>query len=261
MRRFLGRLGFIHRHLWQRDGLYRVALLAGPAPLLGALLALAAWAGLQAPAPRPSPPLPAWAARPEPDPGTAAPLVIAPDLPLPPVMGEGAPAGQASGWSATIKALLLQPGSRFEIPDPPLRRFALEGPVIEAAQLQAMLPKPAGLYAMMGAAFLAIRQPGRHALTLRVERQAGERATCLGRLAFGGQRIMEVLNLNMQGGQGRTFPPRSVELQPGLYRIEFAFSCWRDQTVVGPARMTLLLARPGDAAPLPLRPEDILRRN
>ncbi|RAI59659.1 hypothetical protein [Roseicella frigidaeris] len=214
MRRFLGRLGFIHRHLWRRDGLYRVALLAGPAPLLGVLLALAAWAGLQAlVAPRTVPPPPAWAARPEPGPGAAAPLVIAPDLPLPPGMGEGALADQASGWAATIKALLLQLGSQFEIPDPPLRRFALQGPVIEAAQLQAMLPTPVGLHAMTGTAFLAIRQAGRHALTLRVERQAGERATCLGRLDFGGQRIMEVLNLNMQGGQGRTFPPRGLELQ------------------------------------------------
>jgi hypothetical protein len=41
--RFFGKLGFIHRRLWERDGFYRTALLFGPAPLIGCGLAAGIW--------------------------------------------------------------------------------------------------------------------------------------------------------------------------------------------------------------------------
>ena len=43
MSRFFQKLSFIHHRLWQRDGIYPAALLLGPAPLLGGVLAYTLW--------------------------------------------------------------------------------------------------------------------------------------------------------------------------------------------------------------------------
>ena len=74
------KLGFIHRRLWDRDGLYRVALLFGPAPLIGCGVAAGIWFMIRA--------LP-------------APIVQPPDW--------GKPPQAAENWSTTGEAQTVQP--------------------------------------------------------------------------------------------------------------------------------------------------------
>jgi len=52
----------------------------------------------------------------------------------------------------------------------------------------------------------------------------------------------------------------SFELKPGLYAINFVFSCWNSHNVTqGPGRMTLLAQHPGETTLSPARIVDIVR--
>src|ERR1700688_3409501 len=100
MGRFFGKLGFIHRRLWGRDGFYRVALFFGPAPLAGAALAAIVWGCIVAVQTRTYQP-PAWAHY---TPATSgdtgspdAPLPARPEKPLPPLRADGSAIGYDSG--------------------------------------------------------------------------------------------------------------------------------------------------------------------
>src|SRR6202012_3243469 len=91
VRMFFSKLGFIHRRLWDRDGFYRVALLFGPAPLVGGAVAAGIWLVVQG-LPAPTAPVPAWAKLPQSSDGESAggePHAVAPAAPLPPIGADG----------------------------------------------------------------------------------------------------------------------------------------------------------------------------
>ena len=257
----LGKLGFIHRRLWDRDGMYRIALLFGPAPLIGCALAAGIWMGLRT-LPAPEAPLPDWAKRPvsaDRWDTSGEPQTAKPDRPLPPVGANGALSGYEPGWQGTINPVDIKPMLDVTLKSTPLSAFFLDGPKIEMAQIIAAGPKNTP-FAGVGSGFLAIRTPGVYAVSIRFERALGPIADCLVRLGFGPRRIVSNLLLADPGNTSKTYDAARFNLQPGLYQLAWAFGCWHDNEVVGPGRITILVSHPADQTLQPALPADIVRR-
>jgi hypothetical protein len=103
MNQFFGKFGFIHRRLWRQNGIYRAAVLFGPAPLLGGLLAAAVWGGAQAIGKMTYQP-PRWAVpqRTKTWSNEDGKLqTLEPARPLPPPGADGGLIGYEAGWRAT----------------------------------------------------------------------------------------------------------------------------------------------------------------
>jgi hypothetical protein len=260
MRRFFGKLEFIHRRLWQGDGLYRASLLLGPAPLLGCAVAAALWGSIPA-AHGTKHSLPQWAVPQGPAVWSAAsdqPQIVQPSRSLPPVEADGALAGYEAGWRATTHPIQISATLDADLKPTSLTAFLLDGSSVDMAQIIKGGPA-ASLYVGVGAGFLAVRTGGVYALSARIERPAGPRADCLIRLVFGSRRIVSNLEVAVVSDLMRAFDVAQFNLQPGLYAIGWAFGCWQDHTVIGPGRMTLLVGHPGDQTLQPARSDDIVR--
>ena len=137
MRLFFSKLGFIHRRLWDRDGLYRVALLFGPAPLIGCGVAAAIWLMVRA-VPTPIVHPPAWGKPPEATDTwstTGEPQTLQPKAPLPAVDTDGQLSGYVAGWQATLREVEVSPTFNTEIKPTPLSGFFLDSPSIDLAQI------------------------------------------------------------------------------------------------------------------------------
>ncbi len=57
----------------------------------------------------------------------------------------------------------------------------------------------------------------------------------------------------------RNYDPVEFDLQPGLYPIGVVFGCWRDQQVIGPGHLTVLIRHPGERDFQPARADEVLR--
>ena len=260
MSRFFSKLGFIHRRLWDRDGLYRVALLFGPAPLIGCGVAAVIWAMHRAP-PAPIGQPPDWGkpSRTTENWSTAGePHTVQPARPLPAVDANGGLSGYEAGWRATIHAVDISPTFNVDIQPNALSAFFMDGSNIDLAHIIEAGPKDTKI-AGAGSGFVVIRTPGVYALSLRFERLSGPAADCLTRLGFGGRRIVSNYGLATPGNVSKIFDAARFDLQPGLYPIGWAIGCWRDQESVGPGRITVLISHPGDQVLQPARPDDIVR--
>jgi hypothetical protein len=256
---FFSKLGFIHRRLWDRDGFYRVALLFGPAPLIGCGVAAGIWFLVQAfPAPVVQPPdwgkpplaADSWST-------TGEPQTVQPAMPIPPVGAHGGLSGYVAGWRGSIHAVEVSPTFNTEIKPTPLSAFFVEGSTIDLAPIIAAGTKDTK-FVGAGSGFLVIRTPGIYALSLRFERPPGPTADCLTRLSFGPHKVVSSYNLANQN-ISKTFDAARFDLKPGLYSIGWVLGCWRDQVTVGPGRITVLMSHPGDQALLPAGSEDIVR--
>jgi hypothetical protein len=253
------KLGFIHRRLWDRDGFYRVALLFGPAPLIGCGVAAGIWMLVWA--------LPATTAQP-PDWGkppraveswstTGEPQTAKPERPIPPVGADGGLRGYEAGWQATVNSIEVSPTLNVTVKPTPLSAFFVEGSRIDLEQIIAAGPKNAK-FAGIGWGFFAVRTPGTYALSLRFERPLGV-ADCLTRLIFGPRQIVSNYDMANPGNVSKTFDAATFDLQPGLYPIRWVLGCWRDQEMVGQGRMTVLISHPGVPVLQPARPDEIVR--
>ena len=260
MRLFFSKLGFIHRRLWDRDGLYRVAVLFGPAPLIGCGVAAAIWFMVRAvPAPIVHPP--AWGKPPEATDTwstTGEPQTLQPKAPLPAADTDGQLSGYVAGWQATLREVEVSPTFNTEIKPTPLSGFFLDSPSIDLAQIITAGPQGTK-FVGTGSGFLVVRTPGTYALSLRFERPPGQAADCLTRLGFGPRKVVSNYALAFPGATSKTFDAARFDLQPGLYPISWAFGCWREQESVGPGRITVLINHPGEQDLQPARPEDIVR--
>jgi hypothetical protein len=260
---FFSKFGFIHRRLWERDGFYRAALLFGPAPLLGCLVAGAVWAGIQALGVN-TPQPPSWAiVHPPTVPPSAdnRPRTVQPDQPLPATDADGSLSGHQAGWTVTAHAMQFSPTLEATVAPSTLstfNTFFLEGPAIDMARIISAGPKDQ-LYVGNGAGFLAIREAGVYGLAVRLERPVGPVANCVMRLGFASGRIVARLELALAESTSKTFDGGRFDLQPGLYRINWGFGCWHEHEMSAPARMTVLVGHPGETAPQPARPGDIVR--
>lgn len=257
---FFSKLAFVHRWLWDRDGFYRVALLFGPAPLIGCGVAAGIWFMIRAfPAPVVQPP--EWGKPPQAAESWSTggePNTVQPALPIPAVGAHGGLSGYVAGWRATIHAVEVSPTYNTEIKQTPLSAFFVDGSTIDLAPIIAAGTKDTK-FVGAGSGFLVIRTPGIYALSLRFERPPGPIADCLARLIFGPHKVVSSYNVANPGDTSKTFDAARFDLKPGLYSIGWVLGCWRDQATVGPGRITVLMSHPGDQALEPAGPEDIVR--
>jgi hypothetical protein len=260
MKRFWGKLDFIHRRLWHRDGLYRFALLLGPATLLGGGLAFALWAGVQvvgqaADHPPPwAPPLRSANAI-----TSTGPLTVQPAYKLPSPDADKPAVGYETGWQVRLQLMEITPTLDATVSPTPLLGFTLNDPIVDMVQITARGPKGL-LYAAVGSGLLAIRTPGTYTVSMGFQRPAGENASCLVRMALGSHRVVNNIDGNIVHDVSKTFTPGRFDLQPGLYPISWTFSCWHDRTMIGTGRITLLVSGPGEQKLSPVRLDDILRQ-
>jgi hypothetical protein len=269
MRVAIGKFGFIHRRLWQRDGLYRAALLFGPAALTGIIVvfalreaALSLFLALPGAA-NPSAPPPPWAvpqSRPDLWPQDASePLPVQAARPLPPITAAGALSGYIPGWRATLHQIVVKPALNVDLERDPLVGFVLDGSTIDMTRLIAEGPKGPP-FAGTGAGFLAIKTAGVYALSARFDRSAGRVANCIVRLGFGGKRVVSVEEIGIANDVSKTYDPIRFNLQPGLYNIAWAFGCWHDAEMSPSGRMTVLVGHPDAHLQLSTaRPDEIVR--
>ena len=259
MNRLFGKLGFIHRRLWRDDGLYRAALLLGPAALLGCMLALGAWKSslaVQAWTYRP----PAWAAvqRSTWNTDSDQPQMVQPDRLLPPAGPDGGLTGYEIGSRITVNPIEMNSQMEVDVKPTATSAFYLDGPTFDMKQIIGQGPQSA-LYAALGSSFLSIRTAGVYALSAKFERPAGSSADCLIRLGFGPRRIISNLEVGVVGDISKTFDAARFDLQAGLYRVGWAFSCWSGHELVDTGRMTLMVGHPGEPGLAPARADDIVR--
>jgi hypothetical protein len=257
---FFSKLGFVHRRLWDRDRFYKVALLFGPAPLIGCGVAAGIWFMVLAfPAPVVQPPN--WAKPPqsaETWSTTGEPQTVKPANPIPPVDTNGGLVGYEVGWRAAIHAVEVSPTLNIEIKPTPLSAFFVDESKIDLVQIIAAGPKDTK-FVGAGSGFLVIRAPGTYAISLRFDRPLGPTADCLTRLGFGPRRIVSNYQLANLGNVSKTYDAARFDLQPGLYPISWVLGCWRDQETVGPGHITVLVSHPGDQTLQPASPDDIVR--
>jgi hypothetical protein len=263
MRRFLARLGFVHHRLWRRDSTYRAAVLLGPPPLLGGMIAAALWAGVSAisqPHGAASPP-PPWGTPSGPRgvaASTAAPRPVKPGMDLPAPGPDGRPAGLATGWQGGIQRVEMNAAVDANILPTRLAPLTFDDTSLDLGRIVAAGPA-SERFVGVGLASLAVRTPGTYALTLRIERDDADPATCLQRLVFANQRIVSNITLDLAGPKVLNFEPVSFTLQPGLYPIAVAFGCWRDTKEGGVGKAIVLIRHPDQDELRPARPDEILR--
>ena len=65
--------------------------------------------------------------------------------------------------------------------------------------------------------------------------------------------------INLMGENDESWPPVAFNLKPGAYRVILAFGCWRDDQMVSPGELTLMIGHPGEATPRPARADEIWR--
>lgn len=257
MRGFLGKLGYVHKRLWQQDGGYRVSTLLGPAPLAGGLIALAIWGGTLEVRRQTYPP--PWATRSEPSVWSSSadrPQALQPTWSL--TEASAVPAGFEPGWIVVAHPLEVGPTLDANVKPEVLTRSMLASGSVDMAQILAGGPQ-GRLYAGGGTGFFVARQSGVYAFAARFEHPPGPTANCVTRLGVGPHRVSANLELNVNGAFARDYRPAWFTLQPGLYPVAWVLGCWHDQQVTGTGRITLLVSHPGDNKLMPVRPDDIVR--
>lgn len=260
MGQWVSKLKFIHSRLWDRDGIYRIAVLFGPAPVIGCGVAAAIWFMIRAlPAPIVQPPDWAktsqasenWSTSDEPHP-------VEPEAPIPPIGANGGLSGYAAGWRATIRAIEVSPTFNTDIKPTPLSAFTVDGSKIDLAQVIAAGPQTTK-FVGVGSGFLVVRTSGIYSVSARFERPPGPAADCLIRLGFGPRRVVANYSLGFRGNDSKTFDAVRFDLQPGLYPMFWVLGCWRDQQNIGPGNLTVLVSHPGDQTLQAARPDEIVR--
>ncbi len=260
MSRFVAKFGFIHRRLWQQDGLYKIALLFGPAPLAGCLMAAMAWVtfGTQNSTPHQAIP---WAVPQGPELWNSAkdqPHIVEATKPLPATATDGALTGYEMGWRVATAPIQLSPALDVDVKTTRLTGFVVNGPSIDMQQIIAGGPK-GGLYVGIGSGLLVVKTAGVYALSMRLDRPAGQEANCLTRLGFGSHRVISNVELRMTDDVSKTFDATRFDLQPGLFAIGWAFGCWHGPEETAPGKMSVLIGHPGEPTLQVARPEEIVR--
>jgi hypothetical protein len=258
----IAKLGFVHGLLWRRDATYRIAVLLGPPPLLGGLIAVAVWYAVPSATRSPRTPAvpPPWAAvsRPNVALGTDAPRVVKPARELPSLGPNQLPAGFVMGWQGGIQPVEINGAMDANVLPRQIASLDFDMVTLPLDQITAASPG-SGRFVGVGTANLAVRSAGIYELTLQVERHDTGVATCLQRLVFGGQRLVSNLDIDLNGPKTITYAPISFSLTPGLYPIAIAFGCWRGENEAGAGSATVLIRLPGQDRLRPAREDEILR--
>ncbi len=88
---------------------------------------------------------------------------------------------------------------------------------------------------------------------------AGADAGCKATLHVGGLKVLGYVLLSSPTGSQITTPAAKLNLDPGLYDVEWVFGCWRYGKPVEDGRMILLVGRPGASEPSAAHAGDFLR--
>jgi hypothetical protein len=259
MTQLFGKIGFAHRELWDRSGAYRAGLLLGPVPLLGVGLAFLVWvvaSGGIGPAFSEQ-----WA-KPKQNTWATAPVeanALQPTAELPATARDGTLVGYRREWRVTTHTFRVSSTWQADFNETPLERATyISGPTFD---MERFFTKPQrGLVAAMGAAMFVAREPGHYTFSASFERPAGQPANCLTRMSFLGRPLTATIEGNLIDAKARTYKSASFDLKPGLYPINFVFSCWNSQHVTqGPGSMTFLAQHPGEDTLSPARVVEIVR--
>jgi hypothetical protein len=259
MTHLLGKIGFAHRELWGRSGPYRAGLLLGPVSLFGAGLAFLAWVAVSGGF---GPAFAVQWAKPKDTSWAAAPAEVStlqPTAELPATAKDGTLVGYRREWRVTTHTFRVSPTWQTSFNETPLERPAyISGPTFD---MERFFTKPQrGLVAAMGAAMFVAKEAGRYTFSASFERPASQPGNCLTRVVFLGRTLTSTIEGNLIDDRSRTYKGASFELKPGLYAINFVFSCWNSHNVTqGPGRMTLLAQHPGETTLSPARIVDIVR--
>jgi hypothetical protein len=259
MSQLLGKIGFAHRELWSRSGPYRAGLLLGPIPLLGAGLAFLVWVAASGGF---GPALSAQWAKPKNTTWAGAPgeaTSLQPTAELPATAKDGTLVGYRREWRITTHMFRVSSTWQTDFNETPLDRATyISGATLDMDRF--FIKPQRGLIAAMGAAMFVAREPGRYKFSAGFERPAGRPGSCLTRVVFLGRPLMATIEGNLIDERVRTYTGASFDLTPGLYSINFMFSCWNSNNVTqGPGRMTLLVQHPGETTLSPARIVDIVR--
>ena len=260
MRGFAGKLGFVHRALWQRDAAYRWAVLLGPPPLLGCALAALVWAVVLRMAPHAVATAQAipWAHWVRPTLQEGQPFVETPSGPLPSTDASGHFAGFRTGWVGLIQPITVDAALDTHVAPTVLARFAVDQTTISLAQVLDA-GAPSGLFVGTAKTFFAATTPGLYAFSARFTRSSPQSADCLVWLETPKHRMVRNVNLNLNGQAVLNFVPTAFELQPGLFVLEVAVGCWRGDRMVGPGELTVMVRHPGETGLQPARDDELIK--
>ena len=260
MRRLASKLGFVHRTLWQRDAMYRWAVLLGPPPLFGCALAMLAWAVVQQVtphAPLPGDDIP-WAHWQRPVPQEGQPFVEAPTAPLPRTDVSGRFVGFQPGWVGAIQPMSVDATMDANVDGSVVASFMLDQPTIPLARVLDAGP-PTGLFAGAAKTFFVVQTAGVYGFSLRFTRSSPQSADCLMRLASAKHRMVRNINLNINGQTVLNYPVTEFRLEPGLFMLVVGAGCWRGDHVVGPGDVTVMVRHPGDQSLEPVAGYEVIR--
>ena len=247
MRRFVAKLGFIHRTLWRRERTYRWAALLGPPPLLGWAFATAAWAGAQHFMMHASSPMAGsyapWAHWNRPIAQDSQPFAEAPSVALPSIDARGGYVGFQTGWNGAIQPFSVDATQDVNVIASVQARFTLDQATISLERIADAAP-PNGLFVGTGRSFFVIKSAGLYAFSARLTRTGTQSANCLVRFASGHHQMLRSVVLNSAGDAVLNFAPTEFRLEPGLFLLQTAVGCWRGDHVVGSGEMALLVRVP-----------------
>lgn len=259
MRRLAGRLAFVHRTLWQRDHIYRWAVLLGPPPLIGFAMAAIVLAALPAVWPRASTRTGSapWVHWTRPVPREAEPFAE-PTLPLPPRTANGQYRGLQTGWRSEVHPISIDATRDVDVSASALASFTLDQPDIPLQRVVDAGP-PAGLFVAAAQSFFVVQTPGLYGFSVSLARSGTQSADCLARLNSARHRMIRNVNLATDGGAVLTYKATQFRLEPGLFRVQVGVGCWRGGRALGAGDLTLMVRKPGDATLRPATADELMR--
>lgn len=260
MKRHVARLAFLHRTLWQRDPTYRWAVLLGPPPAIGCLLAALAWtalsfgtpgrSGRQGDAP--------WVRWDRPVPQDGQPYTDQRVIPLPATDAGGHIAGSRPGWLGAIMPITVDATGDADVLPTRLATFTLDQPDISLASLLEEGP-PTGLYVGVLRSFFVIPAAGIYAFSVRLTRSDTRSAECLVRLGSAHHRMVRSIVLHAAGHAVLDFPATEFRLERGLLFLSTAVGCWRGDQVVGAGDLIVTVRAPGERTMAPAAASSLIR--
>jgi hypothetical protein len=258
MIQLLGKIGFIHRSLWSRSGAYRIGLMVGPVPLLGAGLAFLAWALVSGVGVGPSF-AGQWAKPKNSANWNAVPgmSIVEPTAPLPAAAKDGTFVGYRREWKVTTHMFVVSAAWQVKVDANPLTTNFISGPTFDVSRFFSR-PQRANV-AAVGTGMFVAKVAGQYKFAASFQRPAAPPASCLTRVVFGSRSLLSNIEGNIVEETAHTYEGATFELSPGLYPITFVFSCWAREGTKGPGQMTLLVQHPGEDALSPAWMVDIVR--
>ena len=265
MRFFAGKLAFVHRTLWERDGVYRWAALLGPPPLTGcalAALALILWNHFSHVTPVPGNDVPdsdaPWAHWSRPLPRGDQPYTEAPTVALPQKDANGGFVGFEPGWFGNIVPMTVAATMDVDVIASPITSLALDGPTIPLARVLDAGP-PNGLFVAAPRTLFVVQTPGLYAFSVRLTWSGTQSANCVVRLGSAHHRMIRSVNLNVASETVLNYAQTEFRLQPGLFLLQGAIGCWRGAQAAAPGTVTVLVRRPGEVEPTPVAADEVIR--